>query len=84
MADSLETQETLRRNLMADIAHELRTPLAAIQGTIEALQDGVFPLTADGLTPIHDEVLLLNRLVEDLRTLANAEAGKIVLDAAPG
>ena len=83
MADSLEAQETLRRNLMADIAHELRTPLAGIQGTVEALQDGVFPLTAEGLTPIHDEVLLLNRLVGDLRTLANAEAGKIALARVP-
>ena len=83
MADSLETQEALRRNLVADIAHELRTPLAGIQGTIEALQDGVFPLTAESLAPIHDEVTLINRLVEDLRTLANAEAGKIVLDRVP-
>ncbi len=80
MADSLETQETLRRNLMADIAHELRTPLAGIQGTVEALQDGVFPLTEEGLMPIHDEVTLLNRLVEDLRLLANAEAGNISLN----
>lgn len=80
MAGSLETQETLRRNLMADIAHELRTPLAGIQGTVEALQDGVFPLTEESLDPIHQQVTLLNRLVEDLRTLANAEAGKISLD----
>lgn len=83
MADSLETQETLRRHLMADIAHELRTPLAGIQGTIEALQDGIFPLTEESLTPIHDEVRILNRLVEDLRTLAHAEAGQISLDWSP-
>lgn len=83
MANNLETQEMMRRNLMADIAHELRTPLAGIQGTVEALQDGVFPLTKEGLTPIHHEVLLLNRLVEDLRTLTNAEAGKISLDRRP-
>lgn len=80
MAGALETQETLRRNLMADVAHELRTPLAAIQGTVEALQDGIFPLSTENLTPIHDEVLLLNRLVDDLRTLANAEAGKLALN----
>jgi two-component system OmpR family sensor kinase/two-component system sensor histidine kinase BaeS len=82
MADSLETQKTLRKNFMADIAHELRTPLAGIQGTVEALQDGIFPLTVENLLPIHDEVTLLNRLVEDLRTLANAEAGNIALDLA--
>ena len=83
MAGSLETQEELRRNLVADIAHELRTPLAGIQGTIEALQDGVFPLTVESLAPIHDEVTLINRLVEDLRTLANADAGKLSLNFVP-
>lgn len=80
MAYSLETQETLRRNLMADIAHELRTPLTGIQGTVEALQDGIFPLTAENLDAIHDQVTQLNRLVEDLRTLANAEAGQLHLE----
>lgn len=82
MASALETQETLRRNLMADVAHELRTPLTAIQGTVEALQDGIFPLTAEGLDPIHEETLLLGRLVEDLRTLAQAEAGHLSLNLA--
>ena len=82
MASTLETQETLRRNLMADVAHELRTPLTAIQGTVEALQDGIFPLTTEGLDPIHEETLLLGRLVEDLRTLAQAEAGHLSLNRA--
>lgn len=80
MADSLQTQEQVRRNLMADIAHELRTPLAGIQGTIEALQDGIFLPTAENLAIIHEEIILINRLVEDLRTLANVEAGKLFLD----
>ncbi len=83
MANSLETQETVRRNLMADVAHELRTPLTGIQGTVEALQDGVFPLTGEHLDSIHKQVLVLNRLVEDLRTLANAEAGHLVLEQRP-
>jgi two-component system, OmpR family, sensor histidine kinase BaeS len=83
MADSLETQEQLRRNLMADIAHELRTPLTGIQGTVEALQDGIFPVTPENLEAVHEQVMLLNRLVEDLRTLANAEAGQLVLDRQP-
>ena len=82
MAAALETQETLRRHLMADVAHELRTPLTAIQGTVEALQDGIFPLTPDSLNPIHEETLLLGRLVEDLRTLAHAEAGRLSLNVA--
>ncbi len=80
MAQRLETQETLRRNLVADVAHELRTPLAAVQGTVEAMQDGVFAMNHDNLATIHEEVMLLNRLVEDLRTLANAEAGQLSLD----
>lgn len=83
MANSLEQQETLRRNLMADVAHELRTPLTGIQGTVEALQDGVFPLTTENLDSIHEQVLLLNRLVEDLCTLANAEAGQLSLERLP-
>lgn len=83
MASSLETQETLRRNLMADVAHELRTPLAGIQGTVEALQDGIFPLTNENLQAVHEQTMLLNRLVEDLRTLANAEAGQLSLDRMP-
>ena len=83
MAASLEEQETLRRNLMADIAHELRTPLTGIQGAVEAMQDGVFPADAENLEALHAEVLLLNRLVDDLRTLANAEAGQLALEKAP-
>lgn len=83
MADSLEIQEKLRRNLMADVAHELRTPLAGIQGTVEALQDGVFPVTAENLQAVHDQVALLNRLVEDLRELATAEAGQLTLSCLP-
>ncbi len=83
MTRSLETQETLRRHLMADIAHELRTPLAGIQGTVEAIQDGVFPWTAESLDSIHQQAIFLNRLVEDLRTLANAEAGQLALALAP-
>lgn len=83
MAANLQIQETLRRNLMADVAHELRTPLTGILGTVEALQDGVFPLTLDQVGSIHEQVLLLNRLVDDLRTLAHAEAGQLHLDRAP-
>ena len=83
MAASLQRQEQLRRNLMADIAHELRTPISVIQGQVEALQDGVFPLTAEALEPLHNNSLLLSRLVEDLRTLAHAEAGQLALDRQP-
>jgi two-component system OmpR family sensor kinase/two-component system sensor histidine kinase BaeS len=80
MASSLSRQEQLRRNLMADIAHELRTPLSVIQGQVEALQDGVFSLTPDALEPVHSNARLLSRLVDDLRTLAHAEAGRLKLN----
>ncbi|MCC9075517.1 HAMP domain-containing protein [Litorilinea aerophila] len=80
MAAALEEQEQLRRNLMADVAHELRTPMAGIQGMVEAMQDGVFPPTPENLASIHQQIELLNRLVEELRTLAHAEAGQLTLE----
>jgi len=83
MAASLQEQEALRHNLMADIAHELRTPLTGIQGAVEAMQDGVFPADAANLEALHVEVMLLNRLIDDLRTLSNAEAGQLALEKAP-
>ncbi len=79
MADGLQRQEVLRRNLMADVAHELRTPLTGIQGAVEAMQDGVFPTDAENLAALHEEIMLLNRLVDDLRILATAEAGQLAL-----
>ncbi len=83
MAEALERDEELRRHMMADIAHELRTPLTVMRGQIEALLDGVFPLTAEQLGPIHDETLLLSRLVSDLRELALAEAGQLAIECKP-
>jgi signal transduction histidine kinase len=80
MAEALEDNERLRRHMMADIAHELRTPLTVVQGQVEALLDGVFPLTPEQLVPIHDETLLLSRLVADLRDLALAEAGQLTIE----
>ncbi len=83
MAEALEDNERLRRHMMADIAHELRTPLTVVQGQVEALLDGVFPLTPEQLVPIHDETLLLSRLVADLRDLALAEAGQLTIEHSP-
>jgi signal transduction histidine kinase len=83
MAAQLQEQDALRKRLMNDIAHELRTPLTVMQGQIEALQDGVFPLSAENLEPVHGETLLLARLVSDLRDLSLAEAGQLALDLAP-
>ena len=80
MADSLQTAETSRRAMTADIAHELRNPLAVQRANLEALQDGIYPLNPDSLTPILDQNILLTRLVEDLRTLALAESGELKLE----
>ncbi|MCB9420150.1 MAG: HAMP domain-containing protein [Ardenticatenaceae bacterium] len=83
MSDRLARAERLRRQMTADIAHELRTPLSVIQGNVEALQDGVFPLTAEALEPIRAKTNLLTRLVEDLRQLTLAETGQLPLDKTP-
>jgi signal transduction histidine kinase len=80
MSQSLAHQETLRRNLMADIAHELRTPLSVMRGDLEALLDGVYQPSPEALASLHDETLLLSRLVDDLRALALAEAGQLRLE----
>jgi signal transduction histidine kinase len=83
MADSLQHAETLRRNLMADVAHELRTPLTVLQGNLRAMLDGVYPLERGEIATLYDETRLLNRLVDDLRELALAEAGQLKLNLQP-
>jgi two-component system sensor histidine kinase BaeS len=83
MASSLKTAEEARRAQTADIAHELRNPLAVLQGTLEALGDGVYEPTAENVGPALDQVRTLNRLVEDLRTLALADAGELRLQLQP-
>jgi len=80
MAESLSNAETQRQHLVADVAHELRTPLAAIQGTLEGMQDGVLPLDDEQIAALHSETTLLNRLVGDLRLLSLAEAGQLKLE----
>ena len=79
VARAFGEQSRLRRQLMADVAHELRTPLAILQGRIEGLLDGVYPLDAHHLAELLDETRHLSRLVEDLGTLAHAEAGALEL-----
>lgn len=80
MAAALERDKILRRTMVADIAHELRTPLAVMRGQIEALQDGVFDMTPENLKPVHEQALLLSRLVDDLHELSLAEAGHLPLE----
>jgi signal transduction histidine kinase len=80
MAGSLERYEVERRAMIADIAHELRTPLAAMQLRLEALLDGLTPFGDDEAERLHRQTELLTRLVEDLRTLSLAEGGRLQLD----
>lgn len=80
MAESLDRTETQRQHLMADIAHELRTPITVIQANLEAMLDEVLPLNAEQVAALHNETLLLSRLVGDLRLLSQAEAGALKLE----
>src|SRR5689334_2001293 len=79
MADTLDRQEQLRRDLVADVAHELRTPIAVLQAGHEALLDGVTEPTPGQLASLRDEVLRLARMVGDLQTLAAADAAALQL-----
>ncbi len=83
MADGLENAERQRRNMVADVAHELRTPLSNIQGYVEAVRDGVLPADAATIETIHKQGLNLAHLVEDLRALAEAESPDLRLDRQP-
>ena len=83
MAAELARADALRRNMTADVAHELRTPLSVIQGKLEGVLDGVYPTTPEHLEPILEETELLSHLVEDLRLLALAEAGQLALEKHP-
>jgi two-component system OmpR family sensor kinase/two-component system sensor histidine kinase BaeS len=83
MTARLDAQDRQRRQLMADIAHELRTPLSVIQGRIEGIVDGVYQPDERQLGELLEETRLLGRLVEDLRTLADAESGTLTLRKEP-
>jgi signal transduction histidine kinase len=83
MADGLARAEQLRRNMVNDIAHELRTPLTNLRCQIEAVQDGLAAPTPEVMASLHEEAMLLNRLVGDLQELALAEAGQLRLARGP-
>lgn len=83
MADSLARSEQLRRNMVSDVAHELRTPLSNIRGYLEALKDRVIDPTGEMIASLYEESLLLSRLVVDLQELSLAEAGQLRLARVP-
>ncbi len=83
MSARLKTVDDQRRSFMADVTHELRTPLSVIRGQAEAIADGVYPADAAHLAPILDATHTMDRLVEDLRTLVQTDAGALVLHKEP-
>lgn len=83
MASELQRADQQRRNLTADVAHELRTPLHIIQGNLEGILDGVYQADPKTLQATLDEISLLRRLVDDLQTLSLAEAGQLPLHCIP-
>jgi two-component system sensor histidine kinase BaeS len=83
MSARLETTDERRRSFLADVSHELRTPLTVIVGQLEAVTDGVYPPDGEHLAPVLDQARLMQRLVEDLRTLALADTGSLPLHREP-
>jgi len=80
MAASIERNEKLRRDMVSDVAHELRTPLTNLRAQLEAVQDGLVEPSADLVASLHEDALLLGRLVDDLQELALADAGQLRLE----
>jgi len=83
MSARLKTSDEQRRSFLADVTHELRTPLSVIRGQAEAIADGLYPADAAHLAPILDATATLDRLVEDLRTVVLTDAGNLVLHKEP-
>ena len=83
MLERLRSSEVQRRSLLTDVTHELRTPVAVIQGNLEALLDGVYPADREHLEPVLEETRVLSRLIDDLRTLSLAESGVLELHREP-
>jgi signal transduction histidine kinase len=83
MAEKLEVNDKQRRNMLADISHELRSPITIMQGNLEGMIDGVYRADVERLKSLYDETKILSRLVDDLRTLALAESGSLQLKREP-
>ena len=79
MAERLDASESARRRFLADVTHELRTPLTVLQAEVEAQLDGIHPRDDAHLQLLRDQTRTLDRLVEDLRTLALGDAGRLTL-----
>jgi signal transduction histidine kinase len=83
MAERLDRSRDDRRAMLADVTHELRTPITVIQGGLEAMLDGVHPMDEDHVAPLVAETAVMGRLLDDLRTLSLADAGALTLHREP-
>ena len=83
MAERLQINDQQRRNMLADISHELRSPITIMQGNLEGMLDGVYSADEERLKSLYEETQILSRLVDDLRTLALAESGSLHLKREP-
>ena len=83
MAERLQAIDSDRRSMLADITHEMRTPLTVIRGNLEAMLDGIYPADEANLRSLYEEAQILERLVDDLRILALAESGTLALKKEP-
>ena len=80
MTEELRRLEEAKKRIIADAAHELRTPVTLLQGTVEAMIDGVYPLDISTLRSMHEETIRLSRLIDSLRELETIESGELELD----
>jgi two-component system sensor histidine kinase BaeS len=83
MAERLDRSRDDRRAMLADVTHELRTPITVVQGGLEAMLDGVHPMDEDHVAPLLAETAVMGRLLDDLRTLSLADAGALTLHREP-
>jgi len=83
MAASLQSSEQVKKRLIADISHELRTPITAVRTTLESLRDGLMEPTQATLSALHDKILLTTRLIQDLHQLALADSGRLSMHPRP-
>ncbi len=83
MSARLEQSDAARRAFLADAAHEMRTPLSIIQGQVEAIGDGIYPADAEHMATINLQIEALEQLIDDMRTVALAEAGALALELKP-
>jgi signal transduction histidine kinase len=83
MAERLQINDEQRRNLLAEVTHELRTPITVIQGNLEGILDGIYPADPERIETILEEIRVLSRLIDDLRTLSLAESGGLKLEVEP-